>query len=64
MYFHYLQSVEDHDFKFGSYRTNIWKLLHVKCGQFAVCFSTVQVPLNAAAPLCYMTGAKTPQCKF
>jgi hypothetical protein len=59
MHIYYVQSVEDHNFKFGSYRTNIWKLFQVKCGQFAICFSTVQVPLNSAPPLCYMTGVQS-----
>lgn len=54
MHIYYLQSVRNYDFKFGSYRTNIWKLFQVKCGQYATCFSTVQILLNIA--LCHDWG--------
>lgn len=59
MHIYYLQSVEDHDFKFGQYTTNVWKLFRVRCEQFVIYFSTVQVPFNTAPPMCYMTAVKS-----
>ena len=38
MHIYYLQSAANHDSKFGSYRTNIWKLFQVKCGRYCNLF--------------------------
>jgi hypothetical protein len=38
---YYTQSVGNYHFKFGLYRTNIWKVLKIKHQKFASCFSTV-----------------------